>query len=69
MAILPDRRLEMALIIGFASSTSMLLPVSTPPNAIAYSTGVVDQKDLIKLGIIMGLLGSALVTVCVLLIS
>jgi hypothetical protein len=35
---------EIALIIAFAASTAMLLPVSTPLNAIAFSTGMLEQK-------------------------
>ena len=48
-----------ALMVGVAisSSVSMVLPISTPPNAIAHSTGFIEQKDMMKVGIIMGLLG------------
>jgi sodium-dependent dicarboxylate transporter 2/3/5 len=35
----------------------MILPISTPPNAIAHSTGFIEQKDMVKVGIILGLLG------------
>ena len=33
-----------------------VLPISTPPNAIAYSTGLIDQKDMAKTGVIVGFL-------------
>jgi sodium-dependent dicarboxylate transporter 2/3/5 len=48
-----------ALMVGVAisASVSMILPISTPPNAIAHSTGFITQKDMMKVGIIMGLLG------------
>ncbi len=48
-----------ALMVGVAisSSVSMILPISTPPNAIAHSTGFIEQKDMMKVGIIIGLLG------------
>ena len=48
-----------ALLIGHAMSTSvaMILPISTPPNAIASSTGLVETKDMAKVGIIMGVVG------------
>ena len=47
------------LLIGVAigSSLGMVLPISTPPNAIAASTGMIEQKDMIKTGLIMGGLG------------
>ncbi|MBQ3622670.1 MAG: SLC13/DASS family transporter [Bacteroidaceae bacterium] len=48
-----------ALMVGVAisASVSMILPISTPPNAIAHSTGFIEQKDMMKVGLIMGLLG------------
>lgn len=51
-----------ALMIGVAisASVSMILPISTPPNAIAHSTGFIEQKDMMKVGLIMGLLGLVL---------
>lgn len=47
------------LLIGVAigSSLGMVLPISTPPNAIAASTGMFEQKDMIKTGLIMGACG------------
>ena len=50
------------LLIGVAigSSLGMVLPISTPPNAIAASTGMIDQKDMVKTGLIMGIIGLVL---------
>lgn len=47
------------LLIGVAigSSLGMVLPISTPPNAIAHSTGMIEQKDMAKTGLIMGVIG------------
>lgn len=69
MATLPEHQTEAALIIGLSASTAMLLPVSTPPNAIAFSTGLVSQKDFRLGGILMGLLGPAVAILWVLLLS
>jgi len=69
MAILINLRTEVALIVGLAASTALFLPVSTPPNAIAYSTGLLEQKDFRIGGILIGLLGPGLVILWVLLIS
>ena len=51
-----------ALLIGLAISTSvaMLLPISTPPNAIASSTGLVETKDMLKVGVVIGVVGFVL---------
>ena len=35
----------------------MVLPISTPPNALAHATGMIQQKDMEKVGIIMGIIG------------
>jgi sodium-dependent dicarboxylate transporter 2/3/5 len=50
------------LLVGVAigSSLGMVLPISTPPNAIAASTGMIEQKDMVKTGLIMGVLGLVL---------
>lgn len=42
--------------IALSASAAMCLPISTPPNAIAYSTGLIDQKSMLKIGIITGVL-------------
>jgi sodium-dependent dicarboxylate transporter 2/3/5 len=49
------------LLVCVAASTSfaMLLPISTPPNAIAFSTGLIKTNDMAKVGLIVGLLGIA----------
>ncbi len=43
----------MAAGIALAASSSMLLPVSTPPNAIAYGSGVIKVKDMFVTGLII----------------
>ena len=45
------------LIIGVALSSSfaMILPISTPPNAIAYSTGLIKTSQMAKVGILVGI--------------
>ncbi len=43
--------------IAIAASCAMILPISTPPNALAHATGMIEQKDMAKSGIIMGIIG------------
>ena len=40
--------------VAIASSSAMILPISTPPNALAYATNLIQQKDMIKMGVIVG---------------
>jgi len=49
------------LLVCVAASTSfaMLFPISTPPNAIACSTGLIKTNEMMKVGLIVGLLGIA----------
>ena len=51
-----------AMIIGVAISASlaMCLPVSTPPNALAHSTGMITTKQMATIGIILGAVGFVL---------
>ena len=51
-----------AMIVGIAISASlaMCLPVSTPPNALAASTGMITTKQMATVGIIVGVVGFAL---------
>jgi sodium-dependent dicarboxylate transporter 2/3/5 len=50
------------LLIGIALSASfaMALPVSTPPNAIAYSTGLITSSQMARTGIIVGIISLTL---------
>lgn len=50
------------LLIGIALSASfaMALPISTPPNAIAYSTGLIKSSQMSIVGVIIGVISLAL---------
>ncbi len=50
------------LLIGvaIASSVAMVLPISTPPNALADATGFIKQKNMVTTGLIMGAFGLVL---------
>jgi len=50
----------MISFIAICASIAMLFPISTPPNAIAASTGLVETKDMAKVGIIIGVVGFVL---------
>jgi sodium-dependent dicarboxylate transporter 2/3/5 len=43
--------------VAFACSLAMALPISTPPNAIAFSSGELRAADLLKPGLILTIIG------------
>ncbi len=47
----------MISFIAVCASLAMCFPISTPPNAIAASTGLVETKDMAKVGVIIGVVG------------
>ena len=42
--------LGLAMIIGIGASCAFMLPVATPPNAIAFGTGMLPQKAMVRAG-------------------
>ena len=46
--------------VAIAASSAMILPISTPPNALSFATGYVKQNDMAKIGIIMGIISMVL---------
>ncbi len=49
--------------IALAASAAMCLPISTPPNALAFATGDLSARDFLRPGIVLGLLAPALAVV------
>ena len=50
----------LAIAVGISTSLDFMLPVGTPPNAIAYSTGRVSMPEMIKAGILLDITGALL---------
>lgn len=45
----------LVLLIGVGASCAFMLPVSTPPNALAFATGKVPQASMIKIGLMINI--------------
>jgi len=55
-----DTRLFM-MVATLCASYAFMLPIATPPNAIAMSSGVVDVKTMVKYGIVFNIVGIILI--------
>jgi len=55
-----DTRLFM-MVATLCASYAFMLPIATPPNAIAMSTGVVDVKTMLRYGLIFNIVGIVLI--------
>ena len=54
---------------AFVASLSMALPMSTPPNAMAYTSGELTSGDFLRTGGFLGACGAAVVVLLALLLS
>jgi len=59
----PKEMLLLQLVATICASYAFMLPISTPPNAIAMSTGLVKVNDMVKFGVIFDFIGIILVAV------
>ena len=55
----------LVILAGISVSLDFLVPVGTPPNAIAYATGYIHIKDMVKTGVIIALIGAFLLSLLV----
>ena len=53
---------SIALLIAIGVSLDFMMPVGTPPSAIAYSTGVVNVREMMKNGFMVNI-GTGLILV------
>jgi sodium-dependent dicarboxylate transporter 2/3/5 len=47
---------------AMSASCAFMLPVATPPNAIVFGTGLVSMTGMVRIGLVMNVIGVALVT-------
>jgi sodium-dependent dicarboxylate transporter 2/3/5 len=69
VVLVPNNPLPLPLVIGLSASCAFLLPVSTPPSAIAFSTGRLQQADFRASGLLLALLGPLLIIGWILLLT
>lgn len=52
---------------ALASALGFMLPVGTPPNALAYGTGAITSREMARAGVWMDLMSAVVITIAVLL--
>jgi sodium-dependent dicarboxylate transporter 2/3/5 len=57
-----DDPVALGLAATVACTFGFMLPVSTPTNAMAYSTGYVTQRQMIRYGVVLDIIGIALLS-------
>jgi len=55
--------LLLSIPMAIAASCAFMLPVSTPPNAIVFSSGYIQIKDMVKTGVILNIISVIILTV------
>ena len=56
VSLAPGAEAQIAIPLAFAASVGICLPISTPPNALVYSSGAIQTRDLVRVGLLFGLL-------------
>ena len=55
----------MAVMVALAASCAFMLPVATPPNAMVFATGRVPQRQMMRVGLVLNIFCSLLLTLLV----
>ncbi len=50
-----------AMVIAYAASCAFMLPVATPPNALVFGTGDIQQRDMMRAGFVLNMVFSILI--------
>lgn len=55
--------LLLTIPVALAATACFMLPVATPPNAIAYSSGYITMGQMVRAGIWLNIIGTVVITV------
>jgi len=61
ITLFPEHQLILSLVITFSCCIATALPVSTPPNAVSYASGMVNSRDFAVIGGVLAFLGPPLI--------
>lgn len=48
-------QISLAAIIACGASCAFMLPIATPPNAIVFATGHIEQREMVRVGLILNI--------------
>lgn len=54
--------LQLCMPVTLAASCAFMLPVSTPPNAIIFSSGRITVNQMVRVGFILNVVGVLIIT-------
>ena len=58
-----------AMVIAYSASCAFMLPVATPPNALVFGTGDIEQKDMMRAGFLLNIVFSLAILLYILTIG
>lgn len=67
--LVSSNQVILPLVIGLSASAALFLPISTPPNAISFSTGKLEQKDFRAGGLFAGIIGPIVIIIMVMIMN
>lgn len=65
----PQNVMLLTVPVALAATCAFMLPVATPPNAVAFGSGYVKIGEMIKGGVLLNLVGIVLITITVYLLA
>ena len=54
---------QLVLPLTLAASCAFMLPIATPPNAIVFATGKIQQRDMMRIGLVLNLFFAVILTI------
>ena len=55
--------LLLTIPVALAATCAFMLPVATPPNAVAYGSGYVRIADMVKGGVVLNVIGIVIISI------
>ncbi len=65
----PMNVMLLVLPVALAATFAFMLPVATPPNAVAYGSGYISMSDMVKTGVWLNLGGIVFITLAIIFIG